>query len=753
MLRLPVLVLCLAFPVILRAAPVDYLRDIKPLLAAQCVQCHGSTQQKGGLRLDTARAGLQGGDRGPAIVPGRGTGSLLVQVLGDSHPEIDRMPYKRPPLDTTQTAALVAWIDDGAPHPADEIPSSDRHWAFVPPVQAPLPDGGASHPVDAFVGARLREAGLEPSPEADPAILFRRLCLDLTGLPPTPDEIDAHLADPDPGRYDRAVERLLASPHYGERWGRWWLDVARYADSNGYSIDGTRPIWPYRDWVIASFNRDLPFDVFTEWQMAGDLLAGTPTPEPGSSQAEMLVATGFHRNTQINHEGGIDPEQFRIEAVFDRVNTTTTAWLGVTFACAQCHDHKFDPFSQADYYRFYAYFNSTENDGHGGGMGPVVEIPTPIESERRAEWNRRVAAVEEELAGAPEPDRKKALEKELAGLRRQRPRVTQSLVLRELPEPRPTTVFIKGDFTRPGAPLSPGPPASLTPPGSAPVPGRIELARWLMAPENPLTARVTVNRVWQIYFGRGLVETENDFGTMGTPPTHPALLDWLAVDFRESGWSFKHLHRRIVTSATYRRSSVATPKAVAADPRNVLLGRQNRLRLDAELIRDVALRATGLLEPRLGGPPVFPPQPEGLGALTQNKHAWNVSTGGDRYRRAVYTHLQRSTLHPALAVFDAPDTFTTCTRRLRSNTPLQALTLLNDAAFLELAQALARRLDRPGPLEERLTHNFRACTGRVPEPDELAVLARLHREEGGDGAGSLAVARVLLNLDETITRE
>lgn len=737
-----------------QAAP-DYTRDIKPLLARQCVSCHGATARKAGLLLDTAAGAIQGGEHGPAIVPNKPEASLLLSVVEGSHREIGRMPYKRPPLDSAQVALLRDWIASGAAAPRDEVPSSDRHWAFVEPVLPPLPAATppASGPVDAFIDEALRREGLEPAPEADPATLLRRVSLDLTGLPPSPEQLDAYLADTSPDRYARAVERLLASPHHGERWARWWLDAARYADSNGYSIDGIRPIWPFRDWVVRAMNADLPFDTFTRWQIAGDLLPGDGT--------DAVIASGFHRNTQINHEGGIDPEQFRLECVVDRVNTTATVWLGVSLGCAQCHDHKFDPFSMRDYYGLFALFNSTENDGHGASdyaaSGPQLELATEAEKESVRRWEEEIARLQAGVKAAPDEKERKAREREVAQVRSKRPSVTRTMVMRELPEPRETVTFIKGDFTRPGAKVTPSTPAALTSDRTRAVRDRRDLADWLVARSNPLTARVLVNRVWQVYFGRGLVETENDFGTMGAEPSHPALLDWLACDLRDSGWSLKRLHRHIVLSAAYRRSSVAAPELASKDPRNRWLARQNRIRLEAEQVRDAALASAGLLDARLGGPPVFPPQPGGLGAFTQSKRDWPASTGGDRYRRAIYTHLQRATLHPALSVFDAPDTFTTCTRRQRSNTPLQALTLLNDTAFHELAVALGRRLRAlPGSDDARLRDGFRLATGRLPAPDEQRLLARLladERAHGGDEPAWTAVGRVLLNLDEAITRE
>ena len=769
-------------------------------------------------------------------------------------------------------SAGVALAPLSAPRAAPSA-ASPPYWAFVPPVRPALPAVTDPHwprnAIDYFILARLDREHARPSPEADRETQIRRLSLDLTGLPPAPEEVAAFLQDRAPGAYERVVERLLASPHYGERWGRHWLDAARYADSNGYSIDAPRSIWSFRDWVIRALNADLPFDQFAVAQLAGDLLPG--------ATLEQKIATGFHRNTQVNQEGGIDPEQFRVESVLDRVNTTGSVFLGLTIGCAQCHDHKFDPITQQEYYRLFAFFNNTIEDGHGkGAPDGMLEVPGQVENPessqrdlaeaegdlgryldnkgskvaeweasltdekaarlpeivrraRGAPWTERTTAQKRAAyaafrADAPDPDFNSRVAR-VAKLEKREPKPSTTLVMTERTEPRATFVLIQGDFTRPGKKVTPGVPAVFGLPlrtaaggadrgteggADAPprVPSRLDLAQWLVDPKNPLTARVTVNRVWQQYFGRGLVETENDFGTQGSPPSHPELLDWLAVEFMRPGfgagevfapstgsgqsastgsghgpgpaaWSLKHLHRLIVTSAAYRQSSRARPELAVLDPNNKLLARQARLRLDAEIVRDVCLSASGLLEERVGGPSVFPPQPDGVMKLGQLKRDWKAGTGADRYRRGLYTHWWRATPHPALSVFDSPDAFTTCTRRVRPNTPLQALTLLNDEAFVEFAQAFARRLLRDGPSSDagRLDLAFRLCLARAPHPDEQQRLLQLIETERGNltespadaaalanrpkdwpaGVDRLAVwttvSRVLLNLDETITRE
>jgi mono/diheme cytochrome c family protein len=769
------------------SAAVDYTNEVKPLLATACVQCHGASNPKAGLRLDTAAAAFKGGDSGPAIITGNARESLLIALLHGEHDDIPQMPYKRNPLSEEQIALLSTWISEGASYPATEEPSIWTHWAFVPPQRKSEirnPKSAIGNPIDSFIDALLTKHGIKPSPRAEPTTIIRRLALDLTGLPPTVAEVEAftraYATDPASSIQD-LVSKLLASPHYGERWGRWWLDQARYADSNGYSIDAPRSVWPYRDWVVKSLNANMPFDQFTIEQLAGDLL-NKPT-------VDQLVATGFHRNTQVNGEGGIDPEQFRIDAVFDRVGTTSTVWLGLTIACAQCHDHKFDPVTQKEFYGLFAFFNNCEQDGHGGTKSSTVEIPdakknVPALTSEAKELTEKIIAMlperlpvvekwEAELTDESrkklKPAEKKALavpaakrtlaqkrvlyaqfsfnDPEFKGINDRLTDVevelankVTSLVMKELPEPRKTNLFIKGDFTRPADVVTPHTPHVL--PAFANETGkanRLDLAKWLVSRGNPLTARVIMNRVWQTYFGKGLVETENDFGTQGSAPVNQELLDFLACEFMDCGWNLKHMHELIVTSEVYLRSSKGRPDLALKDPNNRYLARQNRLRLDAESVRDISLAATSLLEPKLGGPPVYPPIPDGAMSVGQVKRPWPTSTGPDRYRRGLYTFFFRASPHPGLTVFDAPDSFTTCTRRIRSNTPLQALTLLNDAAYFEFAQAMAKVIEKEGPETA-----FQRCVARRPTDAELAKLKTLD---------ALTTARVLLNLDETITRE
>ena len=1034
----------------------DFERDIRPLFAARCLACHGPTLQKSGLRLDQRAGTLQGGDSGRAVVPGKSSESEIILRVTSRDPK-KVMPPAGKPLSEREVALLRAWIDQGArwsQSPVAPRPSPNKHWSFQPVRRPAVPSthnpAWARNPIDAFVLAKLESKGLKPSPTADRVTLIRRASLDLTGLPPTPAEVDAFVNDRSPNAYEKVVDRLLGSPRYGERWGRRWLDEARYADTNGYTIDSPRQIWMYRDWVISALNADLPFDQFTIDQLAGDLEVSEELRKSGNAQTgaamsssalphlpielrNKLIATGFHRNTMINEEGGTDKEQFRVESVVDRVNTTASVWLGLTVGCAQCHTHKFDPITQREYYQFFAFFNNQDE--------PSLPFATPEQEREREALKERLAAAQRELklldassdtrqaawearanrqaatrwnvlppiearsaAGAtltqledhsllvggtiPNndsytvtvqlPERATALRLEalthvslpergpgLAGgnflltefsvaeqraaagpvivpiaraladhsqqgypvtlavdgkpatgwainvkagegslhsnrtalflfqnplaagtrltvtLRQEHPNkryllgrfrlsaadvppqqvefvptaelrallstpvaqrtseqrqrltvlfraseasqltttvaeiearqkelekeIPSTMVLRERETPRETFVHLRGDFLRPGPRVEPGTLAVLNPlPAAVKAPNRLDLARWIVDPQNPLTARVAVNRVWQGYFGTGLVETENDFGTQGTPPSHPELLDWLAAAFSsvpssgsrvpgstpsksnaergtgnpELAWSLKRLHRLIVTSNTYKQSSHARPELQEIDPNNRLLARQNRIRLDGELIRDVSLAASGLLSTKMGGPGVYPPQPAGTDLFTQVKRAWAVSEGEDRYRRGVYTWQWRSNPYPLFTAFDAPSGNVTCTRRSRSNTPTQALMLANDQSLIEMAQGLAARtLREASGAAERVRYAFRRCLSREPTATESSRLQAYYRAQltafqaapkdaeaiaakdrpatasVAEAAAWTAVARVLMNVDEFITRE
>jgi hypothetical protein len=823
--------------------PVDFAREVLPLLTSRCGHCHGEETQEGRLRLDARALFFRGGLSGPVVVPGHSDRSLLIRRLAGLD-GLKRMPLDEPPLAPEQIALLRAWIDQGAGWPEGvgaSATSLKTHWAYeAPRAVRPPPVRSApwlENAIDAFVLARLEAEGITPAPPLDRPRLLRRLALDVTGLPPTPEEVAAFVADRAPDAYERVVDRLLASPRYGERWATPWLDLARYADSNGFQRDGFRTSWPYRDWVIGALNADLPFDQFTIEQLAGDLL---PDPTP-----DQRIATGFHRCTTVNVEAGTDEEENRVGQVIDRVNVTATVWLGTTLECCQCHHHKYDPFTQRDYYQLFAFFNNTPKETYQRTAGSAAldfggpEMPLPMSpplAERRQKLMAQRQALQAQLAAhlaqpldpaaleqalarlaekadaplpanvqrilAVEPSRRSAaqvavlkkyvlqqqpaaqeltqqiarLDQELASLD-----PPKALVMQELDVPRTTRMFVRGDFLRPGEEVHPDTPACLPPMEPGWPRNRLGLARWLVAAANPLTARVQANRAWAQFFGRGLVETLEDFGSQADPPSHPLLLDWLAVELRDRGWSLKRLHRRIVESATYRQSAALRPELAARDPENRLLARGPRQRLPAEAIRDQALAVSGLLSSKMGGPPVYPPQPEGLWRVTGLvDNTYRTSQGEDRYRRAVYTIWRRSAPYPSLVVFDAPDRAACTVRRPQSNTPLQALTLLNDPVFVELAMALADRVLREAPAgdQARCAWAVQLVLSRPPRDAELVEFQRLLAKAraryaadepaanavvaqyswtcsslpAGERAAWFEVAHVLLNLDETICK-
>jgi hypothetical protein len=824
-------------------APPDFERDIRPIFASHCVACHGSDKQESGLRLDTPSGIRRGGDGGrvlPTNRPNTDDGSSgkepitrkallqqsrLFRAVTGGDDELGKMPPKGPGLNATELALLESWMVSGArlPEPVAGQRDPSSHWSFQPPLRSPLPEVNdrdwVRNAIDYFVLRTLEANGIAPSVVADRNTLIRRLSLDLRGIPPTPREVDAFLADLQPNAYGRLVERMFASPAYGERWGRHWLDLARYADSNGYTRDFAREIWKYRDWVIAALNADMPFDQFTVEQFAGDLLP--------NATLDQRIATGFHRNTLINEEGGTDDEQFRVDAVADRVATTGVVYLGLTLGCARCHTHKYDPISQREYYQLFAFLNGCDE--------PKMDAPAPWQVEqgvvrRRDAIRAEVSSLEKQLAGQAEEftiqqlawektitpefratlpgpvqaslmlalakrdDTQKnlvvalfkkskearaafPLVDQIATLKASEPAIPTTMVLVRRKEPRITHVHRRGNFLDHGPQVTADVPAFLPAlRGEPDSPGRLEFAKWLVDPENPLTPRVVVNRFWQRFFGRGIVDTENDFGTQGSPPTHPQLLDWLACEFVEQNWSIKSLQRLIVNSATYRQSSRV--RSDVADSYNRLLARQSRLRLEAETIRDTALAAGGLLSHRIGGPSVHPPQPEGVFAFTQDPKPWKPEPGDGSYRRGMYTFFWRSSPYPALIVFDAPTGNVTCTRRVTSNTPMQALTLANDLQFVAAARALATKIQANGSadIDKAIEFAFKTCLSRRPSQFERQRLRQMFELQlasfekdieaarafsgEADGADDVAVkatwtaiARVLMNLDEFITRE
>ncbi len=784
------------------AEPVDFNRDIQPILSENCYHCHGpdAGARKAELRLDTKEGAYRTKEDITPVKPGDSAHSdAIVRIFSTEKDEVMPPPKSNRKLTEAQKEMLKRWVDEGA--------KWGEHWAFVAPKRAVVPgisDFGfqisdwekrdaargaelrkeqarletwARNPIDAFVLDRMLREGLAPSPEAAPAKLCRRLYLDLTGLPPTPEEVDAFVAD----SIGNLADRLLASPRYGERMVWEWLDAARYADTNGYQGDPTRAMWYWRDWAIKAFNDNKPFDQFTIEQLAGDLL-----PEP---TREQLIATGFHRNHMINGEGGRIPEESRVDYVLDRVETTGMVWMALTFNCCRCHDHKFDQLKQREYYQLSAYFNSIDETGGGGNDGQGLAIPTlalgtpedaaKIESLKTAE----AAAKKErdELEGKPELDAAKKKYEDAKKAREQaEAAVPRTMVMRERAQPRDTFILVKGAYDKFGDKVGHGTPAFLPPLAADAPANRLALARWLVSPEHPLTARVTVNRLWQQFFGRGLVKTTEDFGVQGEKPTHPELLDWLAVEFRESGWDVKHLVKLIVTSATYAQESVVPPGMAERDPENKLLARGARYRLPSWMLRDQALAVSGLLVEKVGGPPVKVYQPANIWEdATFGQIKFTQDHGEALYRRSLYIFWRRI-VAPTL-FFDTANRQNCAVKTGRTNTPLHALVTLNDITYVEAARALAERMMKHDANDEaRLEFAFRLCTARPPNAVEkqvlVASLTRLRERYAADPeaakkliatgeskpdpalpapelAAFTALGSLLLNLDETLTRE
>jgi len=714
---------------------ISFSREILPLLSDHCFACHGPDEQgrKGGLRLDT-----QAGARGPgksgrtALAPGHPDQSeILRRILSDDPDEVMPPRESGKALKPEQVRLLRRWIEEGAPW--------GNHWSFEPlrrPTVPTLP--GASHPIDAFVRHALSRDGLKPAPEAPRATLLRRLSLDLTGLPPTQEEVDAFVADASPRAYERQVDRLLASPRFGERVAWEWMEAARYADSNGYQGDGERTMWPWRDWVVDAFNRNLPFDRFTLWQIAGDRL-------PGATD-EQRLATGFLRNHAINGEGGRIAEENRIDYLFDQTETVATVWLGATFNCTRCHDHKYDPYTQKDYFGLMAFFNQTAVDGGGGNpqTPPVLPVitadlkprlddaeqglahfirdtetleqrrfrPEPGQSLDQTGPAQDLSAAHREHLKIPAKDRDvgrlqkmaelwkefdpeyvKVLERQRASrihrdnVRNQIPRV---MVMEDQPKMRPTHQLVRGSYQNPGPEVPPALPSHLTPGRRVDRPDRLELALWLISPTNPLPARVTVNRLWQQFFGVGLVKTSEDFGLQGERPSHPELLDWLALEFIESGWDVKGLIRTVVLSGTYRQSSQTTSEAREQDPENRRLARGPRFRMPSPMIRDATLAAAGLLTERKGGTAVNPYQPSGVWEeATFGNKRYSQDHGESLYRRSLYVFWRRI-IGPTL-FFDVANRQTCTVKTPRTNVPLHALLTLNDLGYVEAARVMAQQ--------------------------------------------------------------
>jgi mono/diheme cytochrome c family protein len=823
---------------------LDFNRDIRPILSENCFYCHGQDgqQREAGLRLDDREEAVLYG----AITPGEPDASELIARIEHSDPDL-----RMPPVDSNrklseeQRAKLRAWIKDGAPYEA--------HWAFVTPERPRLPEVQQTEwvrqPLDQFVLSKLEAAGLEPAPEADRATLIRRLFIDLLGLPPTPEEIAEFEADEDPSAYERLVDRLLQHPHYGERMTLSWLDAARYADSNGFQQDGDTWQWIWRDWVVQALNRDLPFDQFTTWQLAGDLLPEATT--------EQKIASAFNRNHLLNGEGGAIPEEQRFVNLFDRVDTTSTTWLGLTVACAQCHDHKYDPITQREYYQLLDAFNRVPERGTPQYFSPRIrvappflELPNEANRARIAKWEEEIAGVRPEvdlitsaafegwkaalLGAAPDvtvpgldskvleqlqqsandgddqdeetkrsleeglrkhfdeklrPELRakfpalgklERLERDLASYRAdQIPRV----MIMSDDQPRETAVLDRGEYLQPTEPVSFDTPAFLPTLPEEASRDRLGLAEWLVSEEHPLTSRVRVNRLWQHFFGEGLVQTSEDFGVQSEYPVHRELLDWLAVEFREQGWSQKQIQRMILTSATYRQSSRLSEVHREEDPRNRLLSRASRFRMPSMILRDWALATAGILIRDIHGAPVYPYQPsevwEALAITKERDFTYPQSSGRDLYRRSLYTFWRR-TVQPA-NMFDSANR-QACTVRLAStSTPLHALTTLNDPTWVEAARLLAQDcLQQADTWDERLESAFFRVVCRPPRTEELEILRRalenqldVYRVEpeqaeelldvgesprderlaSVEHAALTAVCLGILNLDEALTRQ
>jgi len=821
--------------------PVDYNRDVRPILAKNCLACHGpdASHRERGLRLDDRESATKELKSGAiALVPGAPDESELILRLTEEDESL-RMPPRKagPRLARTDIETLRRWVKEGATYA--------EHWALVKPADRPLPTlknrDWCRNGLDYWVLQRLEKEGLEPSAEADKFTLLRRASLDLRGLPPTIKELDAFAADTSTDAYEKVVAKFLDDPAFGERWARQWLDLARYADSAGYGSDPLRTIWKYRDWVIDAYNQNKPYDVFTIEQIAGDLLP--------NATVEQKIATAFHRNTMTNTEGGTDDEEFRVAAIKDRVDSTGQVWMGLTVGCAKCHTHKYDPITQEDYYRFFAIFDQTA-DTDKPDESPVLSVPTPEQTAKNREIDAKIEPLKAKLNAAtpeltaaqeswereraakpvvPEKTEKKGkrgadktepsaevvkalaievskrspqereaivayyrtiapllkpIRDEIASLEKARPRIATVPVMMELvgEKRRVTHLLEKGNFLSPGKVVTPGVLGSLHPLPSGASTDRLGLARWLVSPENPLTARVAVNRYWAQLFGSGIVETEEDFGTQGESPSHPELLDWLACEYMRIGWDTKAFLRMVMTSATYRQTSKVTPERLAKDPRNRLYSRGPRFRLEAEMVRDQALALSGLLSHKMHGPSVFPPQPEGLWQAAFNgQRTWSTSPGEDKHRRGIYTFWRRTVPYPSMATFDAPSREICSVRRTRTNTPLQAFVTLNDPVYVEAAQALARRIVLEGGVtsEERAKFALKLALGRPPADDQVARLVALFASErehysknaadavalateplgplpkGMDAAELAAwttVANVLLNLDGVLTK-
>jgi hypothetical protein len=734
---------------------VSFNHDIRPILNKHCLSCHGGVRQMGGFSLlfreeafDTTESGKL------AIVPGRHRKSEMYQRLVHHDPEM-RMPPEAPALAQHEIDLIAKWIDQGA--------KWEKHWAYIAPdtsLQAPeIPEWGHNE-IDAFVAQKLQANGMEPEPEAQPANLLRRVSLDLIGLPPSEKLQQAFLVDKSM-TYEQLVDSLLASPHFGERWAAMWLDLARYGDSQGYQKDHLRrQIWRYRDWVIDAFNRDLPFDQFTIEQLAGDLL-----PEPEDHQ---ILATAFHRNTNTNDEGGTDDEEFRVVAVIDRVNTTFEVWQGVTMSCVQCHSHPYDPFRHQEFYEGMAFFNNTLDQDLTNEF-PRVRLLSPAQKREKEKLTRWIENKRSQADTLSEDFKTKV--DEWTSIREGGVPVMQDF---HPDTGRVTRVFDRGNWLALTDTVQPDVPRIMPPLVRDSLVNRLDLAQWLVDDRNPLTSRVIANRFWGQIFGQGIVVTAEDFGSQGTPPTHPQLLDWLALRFmHDHQWQLKPFLKDIVMSATYRQSSKISKEKLAKDPYNALLSRGPRVRLSSEQLRDQALSIAGLLSDKMYGPSVMPYQPEGVWDVIRAVARWETSPGEDRYRRALYTLIRKTSPYPSHLSFDGTSREFCVSRRIRTNTPLQAMITLNDPVYTEAAQVLADSMaTKAQEVEAQISYGYRRALFREPDDYRLNELkafyeeallhyqqhpeqstALLHVEEASPEQAALTnVAGIILNLDELINK-
>jgi len=720
---------------------IRFNRDIRPILSDNCFFCHGpdAGTREADLRLDTAEGlfGEQPGE-GPVVAGDVEASELVRRIRSEDAGEVMPPPGAHKELSAEQRDLLEAWVREGA--------DFEGHWAFEP-VALPSDDQTSSTAaIDAAIDRRVGEQGLPIAPRTDRVTLLRRLHFDLIGLPPTPDEAEAFLSDMSADAYERLVDRLLASPHYGERMAMWWLDLVRYADTVGYHGDQQMSVSPFRDYAIAAFNGNMPFDQFTIEQIAGDLL-----PEP---TREQQIAAGYNRLGMMSAEGGVQPKEYLAKYIAERVRNVSGAWLGITLGCAECHDHKFDPFTTRDFYRFEAFFADIKERGlyAGGDWGPKMRLPTAEQEGRLAELDAAIAALKEQ----DEPP-----QEDVDALVKQREAVEAAVLttlVTETVEPRMVRVLARGNWMdESGDEVTPGFPESLAgEPHTDARLTRLDLARWIVDRRNPLTARVLVNRLWALLFGEGLSRRLDDVGAQGEWPSHPGLLDRLAADFMAQGWDVKRLVKAIVMSEAYQRSSVAAPEVLAADPGNRWLARQGRFRLDAELVRDNALAVSGLLVRRIGGESVFPYQPVGYWAyLNFPTRQWQQDQGDDPYRRGLYTHWQRQYLHPSLLAFDAPSREECTAKRARSNTPLQSLALLNDPSYVEAARVFAQEiLARGGGSErERIDFAFQRAVTRPATDEEAAVLESLLADQREAYAADPEAATALLAVGEAAVPE